>query len=306
MDLESLFGKYTDTISDVYEDLMHEYQTKGLKWGLMLTPQFFTMSSTIDLINKDEKLKNEIFEKMKLQKEDCSIEKVLGELPFLMSLPTTHSRIKLGYTKEQFEEAISKLKEEFAKVPELQGRKHPEMVGIREVLDQYFYVYHDDLVEFSISYGHKTIVKKQGHLGKLTFQIKDLTNNPQLRLKQGDMVTVKIVLLEKGEQRIEEEKKAFIGEADFYFDGVLSALFSVQYELMNQELKEKRFELIGSNDLSQNNFNNTDVVVIEEMVNALQNSDLTNEQVLAQAKCMRMIGLQKMREWLNRFEEDEE
>lgn len=306
MDLESLFGKYSDTISDVYEDLLHEYQTKGLKWGLMLTPQFFTISSTIDLINKDEKLKNEIFEKMKLQKEDCSVEKVLGELPFLMSLPTTHSRIKLGYTKEQFEEAISKLKEEFAKVPELQGRKNPEMVGIREVLDQYFYVYHDDLVEFSISYGHKTIVKKQGHLGKLTFQIKDLTNNPQLRLKQGDMVTVKIVLLEKGEQRIEEEKKAFIGDADLYFDGVLSALFSVQYELMNQELKDKRLELIKSNDLSQNNFNNTDVVVIEEMVNALQNSDLTNEQVLAQVKCMRMIGLQKMTEWLNRFEEDDE
>ena len=219
MDLEALFGKYNDTVSEVYEDLIHEYKNKGLKWGLMLTPQFFAIGSAIDMIKNSKEFQ---------ESEAGKLNKDPAELPFLMSLPTsTHSRIKLGYTKEQFEEAISKLKEEFAKVPELQGRKDPEMVGIREVLDQYFYVYHDDIVEFSIMYGYKTIMKKEGQIGNITFNIKELTHNPNLKLKQGDMVTVKIILLEKGEQRLEEEKRAFIGEADSYFDGILSSLFSM-------------------------------------------------------------------------------
>lgn len=278
MNLDDLFGKYTDKITEVYEDFMYEFESKGLQWGLMMRPEFFAVPA------------------------DKSV------VPFVLSLPLlTYSRINLALTKEEVSKSLAELKKKYETLPEFQGRELPKVPTIRDVLDQYFLVYPDDEVDFKITYFHKTLVHLQGKISDIKFNIKDLTHNKSIRVGIGDLMTVSITLLKKGEQRTDDEKTAYIGEGDLYVDNVLTARLQEKLSSLPEEVKTKRLELFSDmENPSLSDLPSTEVVVLDEMITALANPDYTNEQVLAQTNCMRGVNLDKMTDWLKRLDEKNE
>lgn len=277
--LQELLG-YSDRISEVYEDFLLDYETKGLQWAWMIRKEFF-------MIPADKKI-----------------------LPMLISLPLlTYTRINIMLSKAEVEKQIEELKKKYATLPEFQGRELPTLPTIRDYLDQFFSVYGDDEIEFKISYYHHTLVHVTGKVNEIKFNIDDVVNNPKVRVVASDMVSVTIKLLNKGEQRLEEEYKAFIGEAnEFVKEKLNPEVVKNKFKDLPSEILNQRKELFKIDPATPEDqvvwdvekLNISEIVALEETVNAAANPELTNDQVKAQVNCMRLINLVKMVDWLTR------
>lgn len=277
--LDTLLNSYSDKITDVYEEFIYEFETKGLQWAWMLRKEFFHIPA-------DKKI-----------------------LPFFVSLPLlTYTRINLSKSNDEIQEHLAELKKKYETLPEFQGRELPEVPTIRHYLDQHFMVYPDDKIEFKISYYHHTLVHQTGLIKDLKFDMDDITK-AKVKMTPGEMLTVTIKLVEKGQQRLEEEYKAFINEADTYLaEKISTESVTEKIKTLPEEIQKERMKLFGykgDEELSQVQWDvkklpATDIVVVEEMVNAMIRPELTNEQVLAQENCMRIVNLNKMVDWLSR------
>jgi hypothetical protein len=271
---------YGDRISEVYEDFIYEFETKGLQWAWMVRKEFFQ-------IPEDKKI-----------------------LPFFISLPLlTYTRIQMAKSKNEIEQELAELKKKYETLPEFQGREMPQVPTIRDVMDQYFMVYPDDEIEFKISYYHHTLVQQQGLIKDLKFNIDDVVKNKKVRVSTGDLLTVTIKLINKGNQRFEEEYKAFLNEPETFVDEKINIVANQEkIKSLPIEVLEERKILFGYDKNTKieevewdiKKLPAQDVVVLEEMVNALLKPHLTNEQILAQSQCLRMVNLDKMVDWLNR------
>lgn len=271
--LGNLLGKYSDKVSEVYEDFVYEFETKGLQWAWMMRPEF-------SMVPEDKRV-----------------------FPFVFSLPLlTYTRINLSKSKEELDKTIAELKLKYETLPELQGRDLPEMPSIRDLLDQYFLIYQDDEIEFKISYLNYTLVHCSGLIKDIKFDMHDLTK-AKVRIMPGELMTVTIKLINKGEQRYDDEERAFINEGDNFADAKLNELLQAKLYALPLDIQEKRKELLNVTDLSTatiENLPSTEVVVLEEMINAIGNELISNEHVLAQVNCLRMVNLDKMKDWLTR------
>lgn len=277
--LQDLLG-YSDRISEVYEDFLLDYETKGLQWAWMIRKEFFH-------IPEDKK-----------------------NLPMVISLPLlTYTRINIMLSREEIEKQIEELKKKYATLPEFQGRELPTIPTIRDYLDQFFSVYGDDEIEFKISYYHHTLVKITGKVNEIKFNMDDVVKNPKVRVVATDMVAVTIKLLKKGEQRLEEEYKAFINEANEYVKEKLSSeVIKEKFKNLPLEVLNQRKELFKIDPnlpedqvvWDADKLNISEIVALEETINAAANPELTNEQVKAQDNCMRLVNLTKMVDWLTR------
>lgn len=271
--LGNLLGKYSDKVSEVYEDFIYEFETKGLQWAWMMRPEF-------SMVPEDKRV-----------------------FPFVFSLPLlTYTRINLSKSKEELDKTIAELKLKYETLPELQGRDLPEMPSIRDLLDQYFLIYQDDEIEFKISYLNYTLVHCSGLIKDIKFDMHDLTK-AKVRIMPGELMTVTIKLINKGEQRYDDEERAFINEGDNFADAKLNELLQAKLYALPLDMQEKRKELLKVTDLSSatiKNLPSTEVVVLEEMINAIGNELISNEHVLSQVDCLRMVNLDKMKDWLTR------
>lgn len=271
--LGNLLGKYNDKVSEVYEDFIYEFETKGLQWAWMMRPEFFSVPA------------------------DKTI------FPFVFSLPLlTYTRINLSKSKDEINKTIEELKQKYATLPELQGREIPEIPCARDLLDQYFLVYQDDEIEFKISYQHHVLVHCSGYIKDIKFDLKLLTQ-AKVRIMAGDLMTVTIKLIKKGQQRLDDEAKSYINEAEAFVEEKLNDLLVIKLNALPEEVKNMRMQLLKINSLEEAHVDllpSDEIVVLEEMVNALGNPECTNEQVLAQVNCMRMVNLEKMKDWINR------
>lgn len=277
--LQDLLG-YSDRISEVYEDFLLDFETKGLQWAWMIRKEFF-------MIPEDKKI-----------------------LPMVISLPLlTYTRINIMMSKEEIEKQIDELKKKYATLPEFQGRDLPSIPTIRDYLDQFFSVFGDDEVEFKISYYHHTLVCLTGKVNEIKFNMDDVVNNSKVKVVASDMVAVTVKLLNKGSQRLEEEYKAFIGEANEFVKEKLSPeVVKNKFKDLPAEILNQRKELFKIDskipedqvfwDVDQLNI--SEIVALEETINAAANPELTNNQVLAQVNCMRLVNLTKMVDWLTR------
>src|SRR5690606_36352583 len=114
---------YQDRISEVYEDFLYEFEGKGIQWALMIRKEFFHVPP--------EK----------------------SQLPFIVSLPLlTYTRINLSLNDDEINQQLEELKKKYETLPEFQGRELPKFPTMRDYLDQFFSVYGDDEVEFTIKY----------------------------------------------------------------------------------------------------------------------------------------------------------
>lgn len=272
-ELTNLLGVYTDKVSQVYDDFIYEFEGKGIQWAWMMRPEFLGVP------------------------EDKRV------FPFAFAIPhLTHTRVNLIKSDAEIAQMMAELKQKYETMPEFQGRELPTMPSMRDVMDQYFMVFIDDEVEFKISYHHYTLVHQTGKLGELKFDLYDLTR-AKVRIMPGDLMTVTIKLITKGQQRRQYEANSYIEEADTFAEEKLQPLLLKKLAELSPEKKQERMNLFPDTkieDVKISQLPTDDVVVLEEMIHALGNEDLTNEQVLSQVNCMRVVSLEKMKDWLNR------
>lgn len=261
--LEDLFGKYSDKVSETYNEFLEAYQSSGLTWAWMMRREFFGIEKT-------------------------------KEIPFVFCLPLlTHSRVQLARSEDEINKDLAELKKKYQSIPELQGRPIPEVPTIRDLLDQYFLIYQDDEIEWTIKYSYKTLIHKKGLIKDLFFNMNELLN--QIQVNQGDMVNVNIKLINKGNQRKDEEKKSFIDDSDYFVKTVLEPKFKKLDLSKRLEIFNKPIESIELDDLKTK-----EVVAIEDMIYALGQDEWDNEKILAQRKSMRLLSLDKMQDWIVR------
>lgn len=272
---------YQDRVSEVYEDFIYEYEGRGLQWAWMIRKEFFHVPP---------------------EKQ---------QLPFVVSLPLlTYTRINLSLSEEEINAQIVELKKKYETLPEFQGRELPTRPTIRDYLDQFFTVYGDDEIEFTIKYYHHTLVKVQGLIKDIRFNIQDIVANPKVRITPGEMVSVVIRLVNKGEQRELEEYKAFINEPEVFVQEKLTAeVIAQKFKYLSPAKLQERKELFGYDkntpqeevvwDVAKLQLG--EVVGLEEVLNAAAQEKFSNVEVLKQATdAYRLINLQKMVEWLTR------
>ena len=262
--LEDLFGKYSDKVSETYNEFMDAYLNQGLTWAWMMRKEFFSYDKTKDL-------------------------------PFVFCLPLlTHSRIQLARSEEEINQELKELKKKYQSIPELQGRQIPEVPTIRDLLDQYFLIYQDDEIEWTIKFSYKTLIHKKGLIKDLVVNMNELLNS-KVYIQAGDMVNVNIKLIKKGNQRTSEEKKAFIDESDAFVENVLIPKFkSINLE-NRKELFNKPLDKVALDDLETR-----EVVALEDMIYALSQNEWENEKVISQRKSLRLLSLDKMQDWIVR------
>lgn len=272
MSLADLLGKNPDKYTEVYDEFLYEFETKGLQWAWMMRPEFFN-------VPEEKRM-----------------------FAFGFSLPIlTYTRINLSKSKEEINLMLEDLKTKYATLPEFQGRPLPSYPTSRDLLDQFFLVFLDDEIEFKINYHQYTLVHQQGLIKDLVFDLHEIVKNQKVRIGAGDMVTVTIKLLKKGLQRREDEANSYFEEGDLYVEEVLTKLLEKNWVSLTQEQQQERLSLFKNSNPTIDNIPYEDVVEKEEFINLLTNQEFSAEQINKLMKPnMRIINLIKMKNWLSR------